>query len=287
MASLCEEDEELAPAATASAVAAPPARIDAFAALSNKECQWGDLALGDLDARAPAKRGYVQRADGTWRDLDVCLTLADLFAQPFATRLGQEDEEDYIYLNTEDLTEPEFEAMMRWLYFEGWDVPCDVTNCGQTVEVIPGTQKPRLWAWPSEEEVVAAPCAFQLAVEAAASRGPSRFVLAARDAAAGADAPLACASASGGAGGPKPPKPAKARIVIPRFCKHAEACPDKDTTCNYVHGDTIQCVDKACGFDKPAEGKCCAGEKRKTCIFMHASEGQTWSPEQVVHRPSA
>jgi hypothetical protein len=96
MASLCEEDEELAPAATASAVAAPPARIDAFAALCNKEGQWGDLAVfGDLVA-APARRGYVQRADGTWRDLDApCLTLADLFAQPFATRLGQEDEEDY------------------------------------------------------------------------------------------------------------------------------------------------------------------------------------------------
>ena len=260
-----EEAEALAPA--------KPACIDAFEALSNTECQWGDLALGDFDARAPAKRGYVQRADGTWRDLDVCLTLADLFAQPFATRLGQEDEEDYIYLNTEDLTEPEFEAMMRWLYFEGWDVPWDVTNCGQTVEVIPGTRKPRLWAWP-EEEVEAAPSAFRLAVEAAAARGPSRFMLAA---AGGAEAPAAAA--------PKPAAPAKARVIIPRFCKHAGACPNKDTTCNYTHGDIIVCVDKPCGFDKPAEGKCCSGDKRKTCIFMHASEGQTWSPEQVVHRP--
>ena len=267
MASLLEEEEAeaLAPA--------KPACIDAFEALSNTECQWGDLALGDFDARAPAKRGYVQRADGTWRDLDVCLTLADLFAQPFATRLGQEDEEDYIYLNTEDLTEPEFEAMMRWLYFEGWDVPWDVTNCGQTVEVIPGTRKPRLWAWP-EEEVEAAPSAFRLAVEAAAARGPSRFMLAA---AGGAEAPAAAA--------PKPAAPAKARVIIPRFCKHAGACPNKDTTCNYTHGDIIVCVDKPCGFDKPAEGKCCSGDKRKTCIFMHASEGQTWSPEQVVHRP--
>ena len=276
MASLCEEGEEelaLAPVAL-------PACIDAFTALSNKECQWGDLAVfGTFDAPAPARRGYVQRADGTWRDLDApCLTLADLFAQPFATRLGQEDEEDYIYLNTEDLTEPEFEAMMRWLYFEGWDVPCDVTSCGQTVEVIPGTQKPRLWAWPSdEEEVEAAPSAFRLAVEAAAARGPSRFMLAA---AGGAEAPAP-------SGGAKAAAPAKARIVIPRFCKHAGACPNKDTTCNYTHGDIIVCVDKACGFDKPAEGKCCSGDKRKTCIFMHASEGQTWSPEQVVHRPSA
>jgi hypothetical protein len=276
MASLCEEDE---------LAVAMPDRIDAFEALCKKEGQWGDLALGDFGVRAPAKRGYVQRADGTWRDLDVRLTLADLFAQPFATRLGLEDDEDHNYLNTEDLTEPEFEAMMRWLCFEGWDVPSDVWCCGQTVEVYPDTQKPRRWAWPTEEEeMVATPSAFQLAVEAAASRGPSRFMLAA----AGGDAPVAaCASAAGGAGGPKPPKPAKARIVIPRFCKHAEACPDKATTCNYVHGDTIQCVDKPCGFDKPAEGKCCSGDKRKTCIFMHASEGQTWSPEQVVHRPSA
>jgi hypothetical protein len=234
--------------------------------------------LGDFDPRAPAKRGYVQREDGTWRDLDVCLPLAALFAQPFATRLGLEDEEDYNYLNTEDLTEPEFEAMMRWLYFEGWDVPTEVTNCGQTVEVIPDTQKPRRWAWPEEEEV-AAPSAFRLAVEAAASRGPSRFMLAAAGG-AGAEAPAP-------AGRPKPAAAPKPRVVIPRFCREGEACPNKDTTCNYVHGDTIACQNKPCGFDKPAEGKCCSGEKRKTCIFMHASEGQTWSPEQVIHRPSA
>ena len=78
--------------------------------------------------------------------------------------------------------------------------------------------------------------------------------------------------------GPKP-KP-----VIPRFCRDGKACPNKETTCHFTHGDTIPCVDKACGFDKPAEGKCCSGDKRKTCIFMHASEGQVWSPTLFVRR---
>ena len=77
----------------------------------------------------------------------------------------------------------------------------------------------------------------------------------------------------------------KPRVVITRFCREGEACPHKATTCNFTHGDMIHCVNKACGFDKPAEGKCCAGEKRKTCIFMHASEGQIWSPALVVRRP--
>jgi hypothetical protein len=286
MASLCEEEEELALAATASAVAAMPARIDVFAALCNKEGQWGDLAVfGDLVA-APARRGYVQRADGTWRDLAVQSTMEDLFAQPFATRLGTEDYDDEVmfYLNTEDLTQEEFEAMMRWLYFEGWHVPGgeELWCAGQTVEIWPFVpqQKPRSWVpYTEPEEVVTGPSAFQLAVEAAATRGPSRFMLAA----GACDAPAAPAAQK-----PKAETASKPRVVIPRFCKHAEACPNKDTTCNYTHGDTIPCVDKPCGFDKPAEGKCCSGDKRKTCIFMHASEGQTYSPEQVVHRlPSA
>jgi len=266
MASLCEEEEELA--------LSMPARMDVFAALCKKECQWGDLATPA--PAASAHKGYARRDDGTWRDLNVRSTLADLFAQPFAANLRTEDDEDY--LNTEALTEPEFTALLSWLFFEGWYLPeGDVVEFGHwTVEAYPDTLKPRRWTPPSHEEAAVGPTAFQLAVAAAASRGPSRFVLAAL----GAEAPAA-------AGGPKPAAPAKARVVIPRFCKHAGACADKETTCNYTHGDIIACIDKPCGFDKPAEGKCCSGDKRKMCIFMHASEGQTWSPEQVVHRPSA
>ena len=305
MASLCEEDElrtqlpppgeseeALAPVCVVACTAAAPAKpacIDVFAALCKKEGCWGDLAVfGDLVA-ALARKGYVQRTDGTWRDLSVQSTLKDLFAQPFATRLGTEDYDDEVisYLNTEELTQEEFESLMRWLYFEGWHVPDgeELWCAGQTVEIWSDTLKARSWVpYTEPEEVVTGPSAFQLAVEAAACRGPSRFMLAAA-AAAGAGAEAEAPAASGGAKPPKPAAAPKPRVVIPRFCRAASACPDKDTTCNYVHGDTIPCQNKPCGFDKPAEGKCCSGEKRKTCIFMHASEGQTWSPEQVIHRP--
>jgi hypothetical protein len=267
MASLLEEEEE---------ALAPAKPVDVFAALCKKECQWGDLAAPV--SAASAHKGYARRDDGTWRDLTVRSTLADLFAQPFAANLRTEDDEDY--LNTEALTEPEFTALLSWLSFEGWYLPeGDIVEFGHwTVEAYPDTLPPRRWTPPSHEEVETGPTAFQLAVAAAAARGPSRFVLAALGA---CDAPAPPAAK------PAAKAEAKARVVIPRFCKHAEACPNKDTTCNYTHGDTIPCVDKPCGFDKPAEGKCCSGEKRKTCIFMHASEGQTYSPEQVVHRPSA
>jgi len=73
--------------------------------------------------------------------------------------------------------------------------------------------------------------------------------------------------------------------TIPRFCRHGPNCPDQDTACYYTHGDTIHCIDEICAFDNPAEGGCCSGEKRKTCIRIHPSEGQIWTPELVVHRP--
>ena len=67
--------------------------------------------------------------------------------------------------------------------------------------------------------------------------------------------------------------------TIPRFCRHGHNCPDQDTCCYYTHTDTIHCIDEVCAFD----GNCC-GEKRKTCIRIHPSEGQLWTPELVVCR---
>ena len=73
----------------------------------------------------------------------------------------------------------------------------------------------------------------------------------------------------------------RARVTVPRFCRDSRggvAC--ADPACRYVHADTIPCVDKCCGFD----GRC-SGDKRLTCIYMHPSEGQTWSADLVVTRP--
>jgi hypothetical protein len=68
--------------------------------------------------------------------------------------------------------------------------------------------------------------------------------------------------------------------TIPRFCRHGPNCSDKDVCCYYTHEDTIHCIDEVCAFD----GNCC-GEKRRTCIRIHPSEGQFWTPELVVCRP--
>jgi hypothetical protein len=67
--------------------------------------------------------------------------------------------------------------------------------------------------------------------------------------------------------------------TIPRFCRHGPNCSDKDVCCYYTHEDTIHCIDEVCAFD----GNCC-GEKRRTCIRIHPSEGQFWTPELVVSR---
>jgi hypothetical protein len=68
--------------------------------------------------------------------------------------------------------------------------------------------------------------------------------------------------------------------TIPRFCRHGPNCPDRTTTCHYTHEDRIPCIDEVCAFDG-----CCSGEKRRTCIRIHPSEGEVWTPELAVCRP--
>jgi hypothetical protein len=67
--------------------------------------------------------------------------------------------------------------------------------------------------------------------------------------------------------------------TIPRFCRHGPNCPDRTTTCHYSHEDRIPCIDEVCAFDG-----CCSGEKRRTCIRIHPSEGEVWTPELAVCR---
>jgi hypothetical protein len=71
---------------------------------------------------------------------------------------------------------------------------------------------------------------------------------------------------------------AKGVVIIPRFCREAGACTKEG--CRYVHGDTIQRVDKPCGFG----AECGKGDaaKRSSCIYMHP--GEVWSADLVVHR---
>ena len=256
MASLVEEDEE-------EVLAPTEPTFDPFDALHNPSLLWGNVMEGRFEPE-PARIGYTRDSeDGPWVPFEgiyrprgpppprVALPYGAVFDQPFASKL---DEHNDGVLKTYHMSDEDYAALMTWLYAEGWYVTLEERF---VVEVEPDTLPSRRWIPPYK---------------------PSRFELAA----ASEDAPSCCSAPP-----PPAPKPAAPRKCIPRFCKHASACPLKDTTCNYTHGDSIPCVDKACGFDKPEEGKRCSGDKRATCIFMHPSEGQVWDATLVIHRPSA
>jgi len=259
MASLVEEDEEEGLAPTLPT-------IDPFDALHNPALLWGNVMEGRLEPE-PAPFGYSRDSeDGPWVRFEgscrprapppprAALPYAAVFNQPFSSQL---DEHNDGVLKTYHMSDEDYAALMTWLYAEGWWVTLEERY---VVEVEPDTLPSRRWIPPYK---------------------PSRFELAA--ASASEEPAASCCSAA-----PAPaPKPAAPRKCIPRFCRAAEGCPLKDTTCNYTHGPSIPCVDKACGFDKPAEGKTCSGDKRATCIFMHPSEGQVWNASMVIHRPSA
>lgn len=257
MASLVEEDEEEGLAPTLPT-------IDPFDALHNPALLWADVMEGRFESE-PAHLCYVRDSeDGPWMTFKgnyrprgpppprQPLHYGAVFAQPFASKL---DEHNEGVLKTYHMSDEDYAALMTWLYAEGWYITLEERY---VVEVEPDTLPSRRWIPPYK---------------------PSRFELAAMEE---EEAPSCCSAP------PPVVKPAAPpRKCIPRFCKHASACPLKDTTCNYTHGDTIPCVDKPCGFDKPAEGKTCSGDKRATCIFMHPSEGQVWNAEMVIHRPAA
>ena len=257
MASLVEEDEEEGLAPTLPT-------FDPFDALHNPALLWGNVMEGRFEPE-PARIGYIRDSeDEPWTTFEgiyrprgpppprVALPYSAVFNQPFASKL---DEHNDGVLKTYHMSDEDYAALMTWLYAEGWYVTLEERF---VVEVEPDTLPSRRWIPPYK---------------------PSRFELAAASAAS-EEEPTSCCSAPA-------PKPVAPRKCIPRFCKHEEACPLKDTTCNYTHGPSIPCVDKPCGFDKPEEGKRCSGDKRATCIFMHPSEGQVWNASMVIHRPKA
>jgi hypothetical protein len=73
------------------------------------------------------------------------------------------------------------------------------------------------------------------------------------------------------------PKKKSSTTVVPRFCVKCNPSSPAES-CRYVHGDTIQRVDKPCSF-----GEACS--KKAGCLYIHP--GETWSADLVIHRPVA
>jgi len=226
---------------------------------------WGDLMpLPPCDLAAETRRLAVwqteaaaaaaETAEATRRSRSEQETA--FWAQPFAENMELSFSDCY---DLSQLSDEEYAACMTWLYDQGWVVEYE-DRAG--VSAVPADLPSRVWVSQIQAELVAA--------------GQSRF------AALASGAPVAVAVPNRRAPQPKP------KVRVQRFCRDSRGgVPCADPACRYVHGDTIQCVDEVCGFDKPAEGKCCSGDKRACCTRMHPSEGQVWSAELVIHRPPA
>lgn len=218
---------------------------------------WGDLVYA---AEPSAVRVPVAAVPQRRR----ANTVEDFWAQPWAAGLTELWSDAY---DTTHLTDSDWEAMMTWLFDNGWDVS-DWDRQGVSCE--PDNAPPRVWIAPRVLEELAE------ADAAAPRRGYSRSC--GRRAAE----PAPCCGHDSGVAKPAAPQKVKEKVavVIPRFCRAGAAC--AEAGCRYTHGDTIPVQNKPCAFD----GRC-SGDKRATCTYVHPSEGEVWTADLVRHRPAA
>lgn len=228
------------------------------------------------------------------------------------------EESEGIFL-TGDLSDADYCACMRWLYWHGWDV---VNEIREGVEAYPAFFLCREWI-PEKVEVHEALSAEQAALleedREAMLRDRERMerkhkLKEAR--AAGIKLPQEKGTlfASGGGGWSTTPAPRQVQLAgtaaskglihppskAPKVeeplsapgsdvgrrngCPVARFCKEGKACptagCRYVHGDTIPKINEPCRF---GEG-CGSGDaaKRATCLRIHP--GEIWTPELVIKR---
>lgn len=246
-----------------------------LAEMASGEKTWGDLMFGptmDL-TDIPLSLPTDTRAN-KWMDF---------WTLPFADKLRELWGDVY---DCSTLSDPEWNEMMRWLFDAGWDVTSYDRN-GVEFEADNGPR--RVWISPAEmEEMLAEEASLRrrahshhhhhhhrkeatktvVSAERTLSAPDSRSIVSAEESAAQSDGRPARS-------GP----PRKKSTTVPRFCRVGKSCSEEG--CRYVHADTIQRVNRPCGFG----ADCGKGDatKRAACLYMHP--GETWSESLVVHRP--
>jgi hypothetical protein len=217
-----------------------------LAALCRGDVSWADDAEGPLGrpsasfiVHAAAMAANHQAAKVADREAAEAveelqaMEEASIWHQPFSRNLEAHCRDRY---DLGDLTEPEYEACMTWLYAGGWHVAGARAN----LEAYPADLPPRVWV-------------------------ADRFASLMEDAPAPAPASAAPVAAK--------PK-AKKATTVPRFCRASSggvAC--ADAACRYVHEDTMPRLNEPCAFGAACGGTDPA--KRALCIRMHPGETWT------------
>lgn len=210
---------------------------------------WGDIFVGSVEVPTEIPTEPAERL--------LRGTESEFWAQPFAANLEVYTMDVY---DTRRLTDEEWNAMMSWLYWKGWWVD-DFER--EWVSAEPDDLPARHWCPPPARVETPDP---EPEPECA---GPCRRW---------ADAPAE----------PKAPKKKALRaaglapVPVMRFCRAAADCPEKDTGCRYVHGDTIPKVDKPCGFGAECGASDPTGVKRSQCLYIHP--GEVWTADLCIHR---
>lgn len=243
-----------APVAPGAPVKAPLEEI--LADLHRGDRLWGDiLCEGDVPVVAtlsvtPPPLPARPRAN----------TEEDLWAQPWAARLSEHFCDCY---DTRALTDAEWEAMLTWLYAEGWEVQ-DYDR--ESVKAYQDDAPPRIWVRPPPEE------------DAPAARGLHGKFRGIAEADATEHHDCDCHHHAPAA----PLKTLEGRkATIPRFCRAGAECADLE--CRFVHADTIPRINEPCKFGAECGASDPTGLKRSQCLRMHPDE--TWTAEMVIVRP--
>jgi len=237
----------------------PPSMDDVLCAMAAGDRSWADIMdeMSGVPAATSASCAPVVRARRTNTWDDFC-------ALPFSAGLRELWGDCY---DCSSLTEADWNDMMRWLFDAGWDVGRYDRNCVE-FEVENGPS--RTWIPPAELEAM-------LEEDAALRRRSHPRRTHGHGHGHGHGGAADCCST---VAAPKEPKEPKKVVVVPRFCREGTACAKTD--CRYVHGDTIQRVNKPCGFG----ADCGKGDaaKRAMCLYMHP--GEEWSDSLVIRRPT-
>ncbi len=229
-------------------------------ALNTPGVCWGDIFAGPVVATLPAED----------EERPLRGTYSDFWAQAFTDNLDEYTADVY---DTRRLTDEEWNAMMKWLYWKGWWIG-DYTR--EWISAEPDDLPARYWCPPRPET----PDPDEYEEEPAK---PARVKVVRWD----DDAPAAESGCCGEA--TKAPKKKALRaaglapVPVMRFCRAGADCAEKDTGCRYVHGDTIPKIDKPCGFGAACGASDPTGLKRSQCIYMHP--GEEWTADLCIHRP--